>query len=635
MRSIFRCCLVVLWLMPLSAFAVQGVNSSVQKQGVLKIEGCAGTPQPFYPADIFLIDSVGRKLKTEANEAGCFEFTYQIQDLDAVVEVRAEGKGAKGGFDLASYLGDVSLMLEMSGGDGVLSVKDSSGLRVNPHNSGIYVAMKGMSDYDYQGRKLSFKEKAASLRMDYALDVIAPFIQRLINIEYTLPDNSLIEMAMNGDNIKSFYRNYMESGYCSNLDFEKLSFYCKLRYQTGVDHNQVRYFDIGSGVGFYRYYPDNFGRYTRVYSEKFDEGSRSSFLGKDVSYEKITEGGVIKYRVKKVDGSEFDSWEASSYNSDCNCWKPVVVYTDYYDVKFILWLDKLYLSSAGNYRSVDKESGSVVKSREPYEIVSFSPVIESKSRYLNFEDSLVGDYLLAMCENQSCEYSGNVIDPDLYVNYDIPSIYYEWHQFKSNGTGYYGVERKNFSWLIDGDGFLSLVYEDGFKSTHALVVKGEREANTLMFYDGAENQAVPSVFVERNRFYGFSGKEVYKIGRFYQSWSCPSTFSFNYGQCLDQPFGFFFLSEDKGSMLNPRSGEFEWKLHDDGHLSIIRRSSDGSVRQVRNWTIVSETPSGIHVLENISKFQPQTSDLPVAKTNRLIYYSTPDRTSLNSLNFNK
>ena len=108
------------------------------------LHGQARFLAPLANAQITVSGSDGRQISTEADNDGRFTLRLELLSSQTVYEARARGIDDQAHEEYASWLGQRDFLLERAGVDREVSETSLPALRLNPFQTGLYVAMRDL-----------------------------------------------------------------------------------------------------------------------------------------------------------------------------------------------------------------------------------------------------------------------------------------------------------------------------------------------------------------------------------------------------------------------------------------------------------------------------------------------------------
>lgn len=591
------------------------------------LQGEARFIQPLAFAVVTVSDGTGATITTTANEHGLFEAKFFFNNPRAILEVRARGVDGQGHEEYASYLGDMGFLIERAGEDRTLGVADLPALRLNPFQTGLYVAMRDIPTLPPAAGEDSIQRRARSFStIDFSSR--APMIAALAAGDLTLPAGAATTLEAMSDEALAYEvkleeqqdtRSCPDNPICKNNelvsnDADQLPLTPPLLGQT-----LQQYLAPGLGFGGYslRIQLETDGTGELVMSDQETTPERAVLWTIEVD-------DVV--RVTAADGEPLSEFVSYTWHDDCNC----QIRTIYATVAIRL------LFAEGPAGTVLMGNTGEMEERFPdnpemptvpatiYRPWAINPTVVDDHGFAGgFHDPAGTTMVLPRCGNSDCGPA-----PPSY--YSTAPVVAEPHRFDADGSGMTLRLEDTFNWTRDAEGRLSISYASGaqgFFVAAALptavtgVTTGVFTASTgipvliaddyVAILNGTafSEEAVPGTYLSR----------------------INSAYPYSFYQYDMQPFGYVFNPDGSGNQLGG-TRPLSWAVDTQGRLSFVLENTSpnpsSSYPQRRNWELLGQDADSIYVLEFIQTPDPDSGELSetpeFGPTSRLIQYNKLD-----------
>ena len=540
----------------------------------LDLSGHAGFLQPLAGALVTVSSQGGRTVQGLADGDGAFQLRYELVGPGAPVEVRVRGAEAQSEQEYAAWLGDPPFLLARAGADRVLDQAELPALKVNAFQTGRYLAINAVPPSELTPAGHEAERRAASYHWGDAADrssiialLMAGTLEFPVGAATTLEAVSILSVA------QPLHDDYSWGTYDPAL-----------LYPIGSDPQHVPLLvepPFGRTLQSYAtFYPEG-STYisTRVRLEADGSGSLAeTFAAEQAIVWTVSPDGY--FRLTAADGGSLAIRSAYYYYADCNCQR----LEEWHDVAARVGFaegPRGTLLLAATWETERRFPEEPTRPPEP------QPAYQPNG----LSTALVDDIGLDAFEDPS----GEVLWLQVDNNGDSRA---EPHRFEPDGSGTALHRSLAFTWELLANGSLHIAYADGAESTTVLASADRAYGTTTVLYRSSLGDVLPGagVFVPQQDVdftqYGPAGRT------FLTRINCDRPFAALEESCRSD-FGFTFAADNTGSMVGS-SSNFDWELGSAGELLIRRYNPDGSLSQLRQWTLVHAGPSSVLLFERIT-----------------------------------
>jgi hypothetical protein len=608
------CWLLVTATMPLSALAGIEFDSPerVFSDGMetsVRFHGEAGFLEPLAGAAIRVEGSDGSRGSGVADVEGRFAFKVEAVNPQAVITVSARGSGAQSMLEFASTLGDFGFLAETAGQAGFLTSAELPALKVNPHQTALHVGMRDLPPSVLsppQGR--AFSLQAGSWN---AIDVFSnrgPLIALLAAGDLPLPDGAATTLEAISD-LELAMVSYAEM---KALPYEAVPGNPRFDAETriGSDPSQVALLENPPlGVALHSYLPGSLITYMAgPRLELAADGSGLFGWSYDVSVAvdwSATESSTV-FRLVRADGEPLSVQESFRFMDPCPiegrpspCQVRTLYTTTTAHVSFVTGpRNEIIFGVTGDLelRYPDNPDIPTQMVRSAMAPVTYHPALRNGLPRAAFEPG-GKDLVLPRCVTVDCspvEVSGTPLWRDGNTAAQEP------HRFDPDGSGRTLRLDESFTWVVGVDGALTIDYSDGTAARFEIASHDRAYGTTTVAHilPTAEEFGFAAAFVPIQGSRAFSETDL--VGHTFEQEGCDYPFGGIEGDsACDFNLIYAFESGGVGTALG---GPMQWSIDTQGRVVIRRLASDGSLRQIRAWEMISEDADRIYVLQNHSTF---------------------------------
>lgn len=553
----------------------------------LRLQGVAAFTAPLAFANVTLTGSSGQVHSSTADAEGKFEFTLEVYAGDEVFDVRARGQGAQSWVEFAAWLGDGAFLGETAGPDGIIDATTLPALRVNPRQTGLYLAIRDLPpssisvDRPAQRAAASFSSIDATTRgalVALLADAGAPLpagAATTLQAVGELPLAIQLVESLGGEFI--CYVNEPESPECIALA------------RVVRDPTQVQLASPPTDVALHPYTSFEMGvnyNYPRLVLSATGNGellwTEAIFApAAPIMWNTLPSGEV---RVVHRDGLPLHSYLISASHSSCGCLvirEVAAMAVRAHFVRGPMGTLAVGVTYEGEYRYP-------YNPEIPPEIVPPLPLtrltqVLVDDQPLTATPVVPGDsWVLPHCMTAYCLAGGNVESAETHV-------------FHANGTGITRRTQLPFQWSMSPFGNLLIAYADGAQARHVLASADRVAATSTSVQVGASGDILTlSQPIMRAEDRGFDAADL--IGfQLRPLRGCERPFAEIEIACRSTG-GFTFTTGGGGSGY---STPLSWSVDADGRLIFIRYRPNGTISQRRVWERIAEVGDTLFVLEQV------------------------------------
>ncbi|MCX7555910.1 hypothetical protein OS187_03595 [Xanthomonadaceae bacterium JHOS43] len=597
------------------------------------LSGQARFLDPMAGAQVTLSGSDGRQIVVEADEDGRFDLSLELLSAQTVYQLRARGTGAQAHEEYASWLGQRDFLLERAGADRTATEADLPALRLNPYQTGLYVAMRDLATSPLSPTEREFERRARSFSaVDFQTRAI--LIAMLASGDLALPEGAATTLAaMSNESLalqaqlalEADTRPCPENPYCVAID------------RVMRDPDQLPLMPAPHGVTVHPYLTHSVGLAITQPRFRLEAGGTGTFgASNSASNDGLVpaiwtdEGEYV--RVTPADGSAFDEWNFFANIPSCGCQVPAIQRTVAYRLMFADGpAGTLLVGSSSEVVTHYPENPEL-----PDQVLTATPGIGYASVVddvgLTSLPAPAGKtFILPTCQLPDC--SAWVTSNLFHSN---QSVVNEPHQFAANGTGTATRLGLSFTWELDGD-ILTLDYSNGTHSALTIASADRLYGTTTGIFTDTDGREIPFSRMYAPRQAGAQFHSGNVVGASFQSQIA-----------IDHPYSILSsTSPDRPGMIPTRfkfnpagSGEYPsnpaitltWSIDEVGRLRFLLDRSgfppNSLYPQRRTWELVAEDAGSILVLETVEVpelvggvYQPLPPAGTVPPTSRFFRYT--------------
>lgn len=573
---------------------------------IIRLRGVVSFTAPLAFANVILTSSNGQMHSSTADADGKFELTVEVYGEDEVFDVRARGNGAQSWLEFAAWLGDGAFLREIAGPEGIIDTTDLPALHVNPHQTGLYLAIRDLPpssinvDRPAQRAAASFSSNDATTRgalVALLADGGAPMpagAATTLQAVGELPLAIQLVESLGGEFI--CYVNEPESPACIALarvvrDPMQVPLASP---PTGVALHPYTSFEVGANYNYPRLVLSATGNGQLLWTEAIFAPALP------ITWSALPSGEV---RVVHRDGQPLHRYLISAVHPSCGCLVMREVATMAARAQYVrgpMGTLTVGVTYETEYRYPDNPE-------IPPEIVSPSPLyrltqVLVDDRPLHAIPVVPGDsWVLPHCMTAYCLGPGNVESA-------------ETHLFHANGTGITGRTQLEFQWSMSPLGNLLIAYADGAQARHVLASADRVAATSTSVQLGASGDILTlSQSIMRTQGRGFDAADLTGF-QLRSLRGCERPFAEIEITCRSTG-GFAFSAGGTGSGYN---NPLTWSIDAQGRLIFIRYRSNGTIVQRRVWERIAELGGTLFVLEQVE--YPPLPALDTGKPANLMAY---------------
>lgn len=597
------------------------------------LHGQARFLAPLASAQITVSGSDGRQISTEADNDGRFTLRLELLSSQTVYEARARGIDDQAHEEYASWLGQRDFLLERAGVDREVSETSLPALRLNPFQTGLYVAMRDLPVSPLTPPNRDFERRARSFS---AQDFIyrAPLIAMLGTGDIALPAGAQTTLqAVSNETLALQAQLAVESNTSSCPDNPL----CTAADRVRRDPDQLPLIPPPMGVTIQHYLTYGVGSAgggPRFQLEPGGTGMFSVSASPPVGMVPVSWSDSGDYiRIIRTDGSPFSESVSYMFHPSCSCQVKTVYSTVAYRMIFADGpAGTLLLGQSTEMETSypdNPEIPTVVTASAPN--ITFGAVIDDAG-LAGFSSPGGSTLVLPTCHLPDC----SIPVPVSAFGLNQP-ILSEPHHFNQNGTGTTSRLEQAFTWSL-ASGVLQVEYASGASASWVMTSADRQYGAVTGVFTTADSIEAP---LYRNMFApAQSGAQFHAgnvAGLSYQSQLGDDfPYSILSPSSSDRPgatpLRFKFNADGAGEDPNGASYTLTWDIDGAGRLTFVRDRigfpPNNIYPQRRTWELIAEDAQSILVLESIETpelvggvYQPLPAERTLYPTSRLFRYT--------------
>ena len=565
----------------------------------IHLRGVVSFTAPLAFANVILTSSNGQVHASTADAEGNFELTLETYGEDEVFDVRARGSGDESWLEFAAWLGDGAFLGEIAGPDGLIDTTALPALHVNPHQTGIYLAIRDLPpspfnvDRPAQRAAASFSSTDATTR--------GALVALLADGGATLPAGAATTLQAVGELPLAIQLVESLGGeficYVNQPEWPE----CIALARVVSDPTQVPLASPPTDVALHPYTSFEMGvsyNYPRLFLGATGEGellwTEAIFApAKPIVWSMLPSGEV---RVVHRDGLPLHSFLISGTHPSCNCsvWREVAAMAA--RAKYVrgplgtLTVGVVY---EGEYRYPFNPE-IPPETVPPLQLMRQTQVLID-DRPLKAIPVVPGDsWVLPHCMTEYCLAGGYVESAEA-------------HLFHADGSGITNRSQLGFQWSMSPLGNLLIAYADGAQARHVFASADRVAATSSSLQVGVSGDIQTlSQPILRKQDRGFDAADL--IGFQLTSLrNCDRPFAELQSVCRNTS-GYSFATGGTGTGFNT---PLTWSIDPEGRLIFLRYRIDGAIAQRRVWERIAEVDGTLFVLEQI-----EAPPLPAVNTSK-------------------
>lgn len=589
------------------------------------IEGEARFLSPLANAEISIGGAI-RRQQTTADAQGRFSVKVELGPNDRPVEVRARGVGEQAHEEYASWLGTRDFLLARAGTDRVVGVQELPALRLNPFQTGLYVAMRDLptSPLSPSGREFERRARSFSSSDFYNRAILLAMLGAK---DLSLPQGASTGLQAVSDPTLAL---------AAQLELEQDTRgcpdnpACTASQRVGSDADQLPLIDPPLGTSIQPYLSYAIGMSAsgaRLRLEADGSGSFSdgfNFASVPIQWQK--RDGVVDLR--RLDDTPFFQMETFPFHPSCGCQvREQRVYLAY-RLRFAEGPAGTLLSGEGweyERRYPDNpEITTVQVSGDPS--VRLSAVVGDIGLQ-GYTDPSGTTLVLPTCQTAACDEVGiegnGFHPPSRFTN--AP------HRFDAAGTGTTTRINRAFTWSLDAEGRLRVIYGDGGQAFWVAASADRQYGAVTGVYTTPQGAEFPltdiyaPVLLPTGASTGLVAGRTFQ-GRIGEDYPFSILDAYSGDRPGASPFQFTFNPDGTGIDPNGSSFILSWTLSDEGLFSFTRsrsvpRTNDTFYPQRRTWEVIAEDGASILALESVElPPNPLPAEPVIHPTGRFLRY---------------
>ena len=579
----------------------------------LHLRGVAQFLDPLADATLTVTLSDGRSAEGVAGADGRFGFRVESFDPEAILTLRARGVETQAHLEFASWLGDLAFLHETAGDVAALAEAEVPALRVNPHQTALYVGIRDLPATTLSPSGRSFALQAGGWSPVDVFSNRGPLIAMMSAGDLPLPAGAETTLQAASEEAlvaaATAAAAELPSEGCPN------DASCVAADRITNDPTQVAVlaeppFDTTLQV----YFPLAIGSSARGFRLHLS-GDGNGTLGYGASPVSPVEWTTTEtpnvFRIERADGQPLAVSSFSGFHSSCGC----QVEQQLVD----LALRVMFATGPGNgimlgYTS-ESERRFPANPEIPTEPAAVAvptfhfAVLQDDVPNAAFDDPSGHTLILPRCGMPDCspfETPGSV---------SALGEVSEPHRFEPGGTGTTLRLGDSFTWVQDELGRLTIDYASGAVARYLITTHDRANGTVAVTQDSGTGSvfALSSEYAIADGSGGFVEADLVDHD-FVSVIACDMPFASATSFCRpEDEFVTRFNADGTGTA---GGGTLTWSLDPQGRLVYTRFIGD-DVFQIRTWEKITSDAGNLYVLENVSaSFPPEGTEPSFAPTAR-------------------
>lgn len=599
------------------------------------LHGQARFLAPLAGAQITVSGSDGRQTSTEADGDGRFTIRLELLSSQTVYEARARGIGGQAHEEYASWLGQRDFLLERAGVDREVSEADLPALRLNPFQTGLYVAMRDLPVSPLTPANRDFERRARSFSaMDFYYR--APLIAMLGAGDLALPEGAQTTLQAVSSQALALQAQLVVEQDTSSCPDNPL---CTATDRVRRDPDQLPLIPPPMGITIQPYITYAVG--STIDSPRFQlEPGGSGTLGTSSGFGAPTGVADVNWidtgdytRITRTDDSPFSESISYPFHPSCSCQVKAVYSTVAYRMIFADGPAGTLLLGHNAETEItypeNPEIPTVVTTSAP--AITFGTVLDDVG-LSGFSNPGGSPLVLPTCLLPDCS-----LPPSTNIFHSNQPVITEPHHFNPDGTGNTTRLDQTFTWNLAG-GVLQVEYASGTSASWAMASADRQYGTTTGVFTTADGIEMPvsRMFAPAQPGAQFHAGNVAGIS--YQSRIGDDyPYSILSPGSSDRPgtppsARLKFNADGTGEDPNGANYALTWSIDDAGRLTFVRERIGFPPNSIyphrRTWELIAEDAQSILVLESIEVpelvggvYQPLPAERTIYPTGRLFRYT--------------